>query len=311
MTPWIDPPRRRDTVAIPTVWLAVLLSLLIHGIALFITLRTVHPITASEPNENERTSSLAVQLAPESEKRAPPAATPPPSPPPTIALAPRPERPPPRRVTPRPPAPTPPPPVLAAPPTTAAPTIPVAPRVEPVPAPTSPRETPAPRPVDGDLSSYVEARRRERGEVTTTTSAPPAPPATPAESDRERLNRTVAANLGLNKTQTFGYDPRNAGGLFQIVNVEYDAADFYFLGLNKTINRNTKQKIEVRRGNASDIRVAVVRKMIEIIRDEVSGDFTWMSRRGGIATLSARPADNAQLEAYILHDIFPEYRGAP
>jgi len=116
VTPWIDPPRRRDTVAIPTVWLAVLLSLLIHGLALFLTLRTIHPVTASEPNENERTSSLAVQLAPESEKRAPPAATPPPSPPPTVALAPRAERPPPRRATPRPPAPTPPPPVLAAPP---------------------------------------------------------------------------------------------------------------------------------------------------------------------------------------------------
>ena len=69
--------------------------------------------------------------------------------------------------------------------------------------------------------------------------------------------------------------------------------------------------IEVRRGNASDIRIAVVRKMIAIIRDQVTGDFTWMSRRGGVTTLSARPADNAELEAYILHDIFPEYRNGP
>jgi hypothetical protein len=186
----------------------------------------------------------------------------------------------------------------------------VPPPVETPPTPTPPRTTPAPPPIEGDLASYVEARRRARGEPSST---PPsqAPQSPPAETERERLNRTVAANLGLNKTPTFGYDPRNAGGLFQIVRLEYDAADFYFLGLNKDINRNAKQMIEVRRGSASDIRIAVVRKMISIIRDQVSGDFTWMSRRGGVVTLSARPADNAELEAYVLRDIFPEYRNGP
>src|SRR4051812_42858937 len=118
MTPWIDPPRRHDTIAVPIVWIAVLLSLLIHGVALFITLRTMEPILASEPDQKSRTSSLAVQLAPEPERRAPPAAAPPPAPPPTVALAPRTERPPPRRPPMRPPAPTPPPPVIAAPRTT-------------------------------------------------------------------------------------------------------------------------------------------------------------------------------------------------
>jgi hypothetical protein len=309
VTPWIDPPRRRDTVAIPTVWLAVLLSLLIHGIALFITLRTVHPITASEPNENERTSSLAVQLAPESEKRAPPAATPPPSPPPTVALAPR-------RSGRRPAASRHGRPrhAASARPRSAAdrgtPTIPVAPRVEPVPAPTAPRETPAPRPVEGDLASYVEARRRERGEVTSATSAPPRRRAardrtasastarwrpTSASTRRRRSATTRATPAACSRSSASSTTPRTS-----------------------TSSASTRRSIATpsRRsrcdgGNASDIRVAVVRKMIEIIRDEVSGDFTWMSRRGGIATLSARPADNAQLEAYILHDIFPEYRGAP
>ena len=117
----------------------------------------------------------------------------------------------------------------------------------------------------------------------------------------------VASNLGLNRTPSFGYDPERAGGMFQITTLEYDYADFWFFGLNKTINRNTKQKIVVRKGDEPDIRVAVVRRMIAIIRDHVSGDFIWISRSGQV-NLSARPADNAALEAFIMRDIFPDYR---
>lgn len=179
----------------------------------------------------------------------------------------------------------------------------------PVPSVAPPLPVPAPSsPAPGeDLSTYVEARRRARGE---TPSPPDADSAKTAEErDLERRNRIVAANLGLDRTPTFGHDPTNAGGLFQIRELHYDDAEFYFFGFDKDIRRNAKQLIEVRKGDNSDIRIAVVRKMIAIIRENVPGDFLWISERlGRQVTLSARLGDNAALEDFIMRDVFPAGR---
>ena len=77
--------------------------------------------------------------------------------------------------------------------------------------------------------------------------------------------------------------------------------------MNKDIGRNTKQLIEVRKGGDSDIRVTVIRKMIAIIRDNVSGDFVWLSRHGPV-TMSTSPSANAELEDFIMRDVFPDAR---
>ena len=130
---------------------------------------------------------------------------------------------------------------------------------------------------DTDLASYIEARRRARGE-----SAPPAPPppsesrAKPARAQEDpnaRANRLAAANLGLDRKPQFGADTRRGGGVFTIQKMAYDYAEFIFYGWNKDIKRDTQQLIEVRKGNNSDIRLAVVRRMISIIREHEQGDF--------------------------------------
>jgi hypothetical protein len=309
------PPRRRhDVLEIPIVWVALVLSLLLHVGALWLWLPSLldHAHNARFGDG----SQIVADLRPAAPPSAPPPAPPvivPPVPPPVIAPpvpAPSPTPPPPKR-TPAPkvarpkaaPAPSapPPPPMVAERAPVAIPTPEPSPP-EPAAVPNSRSATAAPR--ESDLSAYIEARRRARGEAPSEPSAPA--PAAP-ETDRERLNRMVASNLGLNRTPSFGYDPERAGGMFQITSLEYDYADFWFFGLNKAINRNTKQKIVVRKGDESDIRIAVVRKMIAIIRDHVSGDFTWISRAGAV-TMSARPSENAALEAFIMRDIFPEYR---
>jgi hypothetical protein len=151
----------------------------------------------------------------------------------------------------------------------------------------------------------VEARRRSRGE---TSGAAPDPDAA-AKAEIARRDAIVAENLGLNRTPAFGYDPKSAGGLFQIREMHYDDAEFYFLGMDRDIGRRARQLIEVRKGDAPDIRVAVVRRMIAIIRENVSGDFWWSSQRlGRDVRLSARPEDNAGLEDFILRDVFPDAR---
>lgn len=105
---------------------------------------------------------------------------------------------------------------------------------------------------------------------------------------------------------TFGYDPDRSGGVFQIQLMSYDYAEFAFIGWNKDIRRITKQLIEVRKGDNSDIRIAVVRRMIAIIREHVQEDFLWESQRRGYLTLSARLKDNKALEDFLMGEFFRE-----
>ncbi len=100
--------------------------------------------------------------------------------------------------------------------------------------------------------------------------------------------------------------------MFEIRRMNYDDAAFEFFGWNNEMGRKTPQLVEVRIGNNSDMRIAVVRKMIAIIREYSQGAFVWNSshRENGV-TLSARLVDNAELERFLLHDLFDEVRQPP
>jgi len=283
---------RPEGVTIPTIWVALALSLLIHVAVLWQWLPKLRLPSPDEAKLGEANGSLIVHLAP------------PPSPPPSPALAlpppaPTPEaRPPIAAARPRPPPPViafnrPPPNIQSPPPTVRAATAP---------APARPQ-------ADGDLTSYIEARRRARAQSAPDASAESVANAQPLEDDKARSDRIVAANLGTQRAQTFGYDPTQGGGVFQIVRMGYDNAEFIFFGWNKEIRRNTKQQIEVRKGDNSDIRIAVVRKMISIIREYEQEDFRWESYRlGRVLMLSARARDNAGLEDFMLREFFDDPR---
>ena len=134
-------------------------------------------------------------------------------------------------------------------------------------------------------------------------------PAKPAETEQERHNRVVAENLGLTKTPTFGNDPARGDGVFTVRNMAFDFGEFAFYGWNNAIKRDSLQVIEVRRGNNENMEIAMVRRMIVVIRELSNGDFLWQSRRLGKGVwLSARPQDTAELEAFMLREIFPDPR---
>jgi hypothetical protein len=207
----------------------------------------------------------------------------------TEPAAPRAAPPPKRAAPPAPPRPPPPPKVLA--------------QDKPAPA-AAPVQPPSAAPADSDFSAALEARRRAR-EASSAASAPSAPP---EEDERARHNRIVAENLGLNRAPTFGREP-TGGGIFQLERIEYSYAEFAFFGWNKDIRRRSRQLITVEKGTNSDIRIAIVRRMIAIIREHESGDFVWVSTRlGREVTLSARAADNAGLEHFLMQEFFPERR---
>ena len=149
-----------------------------------------------------------------------------------------------------------------------------------------------------DLSSYIAAKRRARGESESGSTSP-------ADEETTRRNQIVAANLASINTPTFGAEQRNTGGTFQITQLTADSAEFTFFGWNRDIKRRASQRIEVRRAHHGDIRVAVVRRMIAIIREYEQEDFTWRSNRlGRDVTLSARASDNEGLELFMLREFF-------
>jgi hypothetical protein len=165
--------------------------------------------------------------------------------------------------------------------------------------PIAPPSTSSPEPMMGDLSSYIASQRRARGEAT------PMPDANPANDVEARRDRAIAASLASADSPTYYGEPKNSGGVFQITFMGYDDAEFTFFGWNREIKRRASEKIDVRRGDNPNIRIAIVRRMISIIREYEQKDFSWKSERlGRTVTLSARPEDTAGLEDFLMRDFF-------
>jgi hypothetical protein len=155
---------------------------------------------------------------------------------------------------------------------------------------------PQPPAVTGDLASYVAARRQSRGDSQTDEPAP--------DDDRARRERALAANIATINTVPQGSINSNSGGVFQITRLGYDDAEFLFFGWHKDAGRRLTQKYEVRRDRDTDIRTAVVRRMIAIIREYEQEEFVWRSQTLGEVKLSARLPDSAELEQFFLRDFF-------
>jgi len=157
---------------------------------------------------------------------------------------------------------------------------------------------PAP-PIEGDLAAYIAARKRERGERDS-----------PAGDATAQFNRTIAANLPSAARGVAAQDTKKSGGIFQIKRMTYDDAAFEFYGWNTEMGRKTPQLIEVRKGDNADMRIAVVRRMIAIVRQFEKEDFTWESPRlGHNIQLSARASDTAALEAFLMREFFEDAHG--
>jgi hypothetical protein len=272
---------RSDVVVIPRIWVTYALSIMIHVAALWFLLPRL-PLLAPG-NDLPRDDRLQVQL--EVPRPPEPAQPVPPTPPSRetraiLTARARPPGAPPREAPPEFVVPRPDAPAVATPP----------------PAPPPVVETPKSYPpVEGDLASMIEARRRARGE----------PTAPLAETDNERRDRIVAANMPSSQSPLASQQKKRGGGLFEITRMAYDDGEFRFFGWHRDAGRKLPQVIEVRLGTNSDMRIAMVRRMIALIRETEQGDITWDSYRlGRTVELSARPADNAGLEEFMMHEFF-------
>lgn len=111
------------------------------------------------------------------------------------------------------------------------------------------------------------------------------------------------ANIRRSMRQAAGDD--GTSGVFQVLDKSTRVGRFAFNGWKANSNRKIQQVIEVDAGLGGNVELAMVRRMIDLIREHYQGDFRWESRRmGKVITLSARKEDSAQLEAFLIKEFF-------
>jgi len=249
--------------------IAVLVSLLIHGLIAAIPT----PQRPGEKSSPAAPSSFIATIvsAPVVRPQPVPQAVPEPVP----VVRPRPI------VTPKP--------VTAAPPAKA---------VEPV----VPVETAQPTPSTPkfDMLAMIDARRaqRQQAEHAMVQQEQARNATLPGSSDP-----TAAINRNLQGLSSSSDD--GTGGVFQILSKGTRTGEFAFNGWRPDTQRRWREVIEVDAGPGGDLELAMVRRMIQLIRGHYTGNFTWQSHRlGKSVVMSARPEDGPELEEFLMREFF-------
>ncbi len=265
----------------PRVWLriqverntllAIVFSLLVHGLILFLALPQLDLDSAAMPP-----TTIQVSLAP------PPAE----APPPPVALPKPPKK----------PKPISRPKVMTQKPSSQ-PSDFNLPEAAPSPAPSAPVTPAKDQPVD--MMAYVNAKRQQRLAMENDAAKQNAeavakeqgPSAEQVREQRIKDNLKVGTN-----------------GIFEITSLNARHAGFSFRGWTSDYSNARREAFEVEAGVGQDIRLLVVRKMIVLIRQHYQGDFNWESQRlGRVVIQSARPEDNAGLEDFMMMEFFGTY----
>jgi len=171
-------------------------------------------------------------------------------------------------------------------------------QVDPTPA----RElTPAPQQFQ-DMQAMIEARRKNRGEQPNQSTD------ASVESDDARAKRIALANIMGAQGRSANGEKEDTGGIFDVQNKTFSGADLKFRGWNTNFKRRWLTQVHVETGSEIDVETAVAKKMIELIRKEKPGDFEWESHRlRKVVKLSARKEDEAELLAFLIKEMFPNY----
>jgi len=151
-----------------------------------------------------------------------------------------------------------------------------------------------------DMMARLNARREQRESEEAQAAQQNAEAA--AASNGPTTDQIIAANL--NRTKHAAND--GTGGVFQITSVGVREGSFRFNGWNPARD-NWHESYTVDAGEGGDVKLAIVKKVIEVIRKYKKGDFEFESHRlGRMVPMSARPQDNDRLENFLLMELFNE-----
>jgi hypothetical protein len=272
--------KRRIKVAI-----ALVLSLLVHALVLWLMRSVMPKMDISEGANEPLTVSLA---APEQRQPAQPERQPTPAEPVERPITPPIERP--RR--------------LLSVPTPSSRSATVAPELPPLPPPPAPSANPP----QEDMLSHINSRREQRQSEEAQERLLEATGGT-GESDADRAKRIALANI---KATSGAGKSSHSGGMFEITHLGLHDAEYIFNGWNKDFHQDAARQIEVRQGDKASIDIAVVDSMIDVIRQYEQGDFKFDSQRlGKVVTLSARSQDTPGLEEFLLLEFARDFNNGP
>ncbi|WP_052177650.1 hypothetical protein [Methylotenera sp. G11] len=147
-----------------------------------------------------------------------------------------------------------------------------------------------------DMASYVKAMQAKRMD---------------SESVAAQVNAEAAARE-LGQTEAQLRDERvkrnlkyGTNGIFEITSLGPRSATFAFRGWTNDYSSSRRQFYEVEASGGQDVRLLMIRRMIQLIREHYDGDFNWESHRLGRSVVqSARLEDNAGLEDFLMMEFF-------
>ena len=167
--------------------------------------------------------------------------------------------------------------------------------IEPPPVVERPREPPSPT----DFSSILDARRAQRRAVEEAIAQANAAARSQDQAGEGAANANINRNL-----QSLG-GGGGTGGVFRIMSMDHRHGQFAFNGWMPQRSNGWREVIDVEAGPDGDLEIAMVRRMIELIRKHYQGNFNWESHRlGRVITLSARKEDTAGLETFMMREFF-------
>lgn len=138
--------------------------------------------------------------------------------------------------------------------------------------------------------AFEDAMRRHEEALSGNASAPA------SDASASALQRNL---------QSLASQDEGTGGVFTILWKGTRTAEFAFNGWQPERHRRWREVIEVDAGPGGDVDLAIVRRMIKLIRDHYSGDFVWRSHRmGKDLVLSARLEHTRDLEDFLVREFF-------
>jgi hypothetical protein len=142
-----------------------------------------------------------------------------------------------------------------------------------------------------DMLAMIEERREKRRAAEESRRRPP-PLEAPKEDAATRNLKTLTGREGVS-------------GVFQILRKGTRTGEFAFNGWRQDARGQWREVYEVDAGLGGNIELAMVRRMISLIRTHYTGDFNWESYRlQRVVPLSARPEDNEGLEDFLMREFF-------
>jgi hypothetical protein len=152
-----------------------------------------------------------------------------------------------------------------------------------------------PKSASSDLISYINEKKQRIHDSENNTADENSIENSRTPSPDEVRDANIKRNLQTQGTR----------GIFEITQKNSRTARFSFKGWKNDNSFPQLEIIDVETGANDNIEMAIVKKIIEVIRRDYKGDFNWESHRlGKVISLSARIEDNSGLEEFLMQEFF-------